>query len=248
MEASRTLRARPPQVNISLIGKKRTCTKRDLQANVPRTTETIDLTERAPGAQVTQEAPTEAIDYRLIFPDDTADTRQIERELALSDATPLNVVDRHHGLPVLINREDIRRSMGNMLNDSVIDTYLKLLCQSNLQYQVECLPTSYAPFVYADVQNPGQNTTLTRDELFHRIRNFDLFTCDVLISPIITGLHITAVIADKRNKEVIHVDSLGNGNRTYAIELRDMLQEHWDWRVAHGGPEVGPYPMQDWTC
>jgi hypothetical protein len=128
MEASRTLRARPPQVNTSLIGKKRTCTKRDLQANVPRTTETIDLTERAPGAQVTQEAPTEAIDYRLIFPDDTADTRQIERELALSDATPLNVVDRHHGLPVLINREDIRRSMGDMLNDSVIDTYLKFLC------------------------------------------------------------------------------------------------------------------------
>jgi len=248
MEASRTLRARPPQVNTSLIGKKRTCTKRDLQANVPRTTETIDLTERAPGAQVTQEAPTEAIDYRLIFPDDTADTRQIERELALSDTTPLNVVDRHHGLPVLINREDIRRSMGDMLNDSVIDTYLKLLCQSNLQYQVECLPTSYAPFVYADVQNPGQNTNLTRDELFHRIRNFDLFTCDVLISPIITGLHITAVIADKRNKEVIHVDSLGNGNRTYAIELRDMLQEHWDWRVAQGGPEEGTNPMQGWTC
>jgi hypothetical protein len=84
------------------------------------------------------------------------------------------------------------------------------------------LPTSYAPFVYAEVQNPGQNTNLTRDELFHRIRNFDLFTCDVLISPIITGLHITAVIADKRNKEVIHVDSLGNGNRTYAEELPEV--------------------------
>jgi hypothetical protein len=38
---------------------------------------------------------------------------------------------------------------------------------------------------------------LTREELFHRLRNHDLFTSDVLISPIITGGHITAVIADK---------------------------------------------------
>ena len=98
------------------------------------------------------------------------------------------------------------------------------------------------------VPNPPGNTELSREELFHRIRNFDLYTCDILISPIITGMHITAVIVDKRSKEIVHVDSVGNGNRQYAIELQNMLQEHWEWRVAHGGPEEGPYPIQDWIC
>ena len=80
---------------------------------------------------------------------------------------------------------------------------------------------------------------LSREDLHHRLRNFDVFSCDVLISPIITGGHITAVIADRRSLEIVHYDSMGDGNRAYA----------WEWRVAHGGPEQGQYPQQgQWTC
>ena len=52
--------------------------------------------------------------------------------------------------------------MGDMLNDNMVDSYLALLCRSNLQYQGECLLSSYAPFNYADVPDPPRNTELSR--------------------------------------------------------------------------------------
>ena len=130
-----------------------------------------------------------------------------------------------------------------------MDTYLSLLCTANRQYKVEYLPSYFAPFKYSNVPNPPENAELSRDQLFHRMRNYELFTSDVLVSSIITGGHITTVIADKRNEEIVHVDSAGIGNQSFAGDLRNLLQEHWNWRVELGGPEVGPYSMSDkWKC
>jgi hypothetical protein len=124
--------------------------------------------------------------------------------------------------------------MGGLLNDKAVDEHI--------------LP-NFAPYIYSQVPKPAGDVALTRAELFHRLRNYDLYTCDVLISPIITGGHITSVIADRRSRAIVHWDSSGNGDPSYATEFNTFLQEHWEWRVAHGGPEVGPYPMQGlWTC
>ena len=123
------------------------------------------------------------------------------------------------------------------------------MCSTNLQYNAEHLPANFAPYIYEEVPIPIDDPNLSKADLHHRLRNFDLFTCDVLISPIITGGHITAVIADRRCQEIVHYDSMGDGNRTYALELGNWLQEHWEWRVTHGGPEQGQYPQQgQWTC
>ena len=161
----------------------------------------------------------------------------------------MQICDRRNLQLVALVRSDIRRVMGDMLNDAAMDTYLSLLCTANRQYKVEFLPSCFASFINSNVPKPPEDTELSRDQLFHRIRNYELFTSDVLVSSIITGGHITAVIADQRNDEIVHPDSAGTRNQTYAWDLRNLLQEHWNWRVELGRPESGPYTISDrWKC
>ena len=198
--------------------------------------------------QETQAAQLHLADYRLTYPLETADTAAAMREAELPNTRPIQIVNKDNER-MQFNRQDLRRIMGDMLNDVCVNEYLTLMCSTNLQYNAEHLPANFAPYIYEEVPIPIDDPNLSKADLHHRLRNFDLFTCDVLISPIITGGHITAVIADRRCQEIVHYDSMGDGNRTYALELGNWLQEHWEWRVTHGGPEQGQYPQQgQWTC
>ena len=214
----------------------------------PKSSEVIDLTTAAAAGLVPQATLLPLTDYRLTYPLETETTVAVRREAVLQHTLPLQIVNKDNER-VQFHRPDFKRIMGDMLNDNCVNEYLTLMCSSNLQYNAEHLPANFAPYIYEEVPIPVDDPNLSREDLHHRLRNFDVFTCDVLISPIITGGPITAVIADRRSQEIVHYDSMGDGNRTYALELGNWLQEHWEWRVAHGRPEQGQYPHQgQWTC
>ena len=74
---------------------------------------------------------------------------------------PLQINDRRNLQPVAIDRSDIRRVMGDMLNDVAMDSYLSLLCTANRQYKVAFLPSCFAPFIYSNVPKPPEDTELS---------------------------------------------------------------------------------------
>jgi hypothetical protein len=155
----------------------------------------IDLTAHETGGPERQLSMTIDLESGLHFPLETADRIEVDRVLATTnDSQPLS--GRQIGIRLPVNSGDVHRAMGAMLNDNVMYYYLKLLCTSNLQYNAEHIAPNYAPSVYTQVPTPLGDAVITREGLHHRLRNHELFTSDVLFSPIITGGHITVVIAD----------------------------------------------------
>ena len=89
-----------------------------------------------------------------------------------------------------------------------------------------------------------------RQDVHNSIRNYDIFDCDILALPIVHNNHITLVVADSSMGTITHYDSLDDGKREYTIELQKFLQEHWEWRIGHGGYGLrGEYTMTNrWLC
>jgi len=193
----RQLRPRPPQSTRPVQQKKGVKRIRTDTLDSSKNSDVIDLTTAAAAGLVPQATLLPLTDYRLTYPLETEDTVAVRREAVLQHTLPLQIVSKDNER-VQFHRPDFKRIMGDMLNDNCVNEYLTLMCSSNLQYNTEHLPANFAPYIYEEVPIPVDDPNLSREDLHHRLRNFDVFTCDVLISPIITGGHITAVIADRR--------------------------------------------------
>jgi hypothetical protein len=151
-------------------------------AGLKRYTQTHDLTVTGLVTRDTHSTTAIQSEYRLHFPIETAGRLDVDGALA-TVPTPQLLYDKETGAAITVDSSDIHRVMKGMLNDKAVDEYLRLLCTTHMQYKAEHILPNFAPYIYSQVPKPPGDVILTRTDLFHRLRNHDLFTCEVLISP-----------------------------------------------------------------
>ena len=178
-------------------------------------------------------------DWVVHWPALTRTLTRITDILSLSENSRIETDGRRS-----LYRDDFVRIINGKLNDDIVHEYMLLLSTLPSTARVEFIPPTLSPYILGIAPMDEQRA----QEIHNHLRNHELYTSDYLLCPLITGDHITVVVADRERRSITHYDSLNHGQRQKALRLAEFLQQHRDWRLRLGVQDMTEPPqlMEGW--
>jgi hypothetical protein len=214
-------------------------TREDMQRYTP---------EEDSGQIVTMDDISDNVD--IIFPAETMDTTRWN-EMCSPEYEDLHPHSTEGPLPLpwIINTIALRRLRKGCIDDEAVNYYIQLLCGTHTALKCTLIHTYTLHRVFHLEDNEHYVSLSEHD---HRtLRRLDLYRCDIIFAPIIFGNHITLITADRRTGEIVHEDSYNNmhhgGTNKYAVMLKVLLKEQWEWRQRRMLEHQRSY-SEEWQC